>query len=337
MNASSVPSRQRSWTRFGRARTVLVAVLLACGFLVVRAPTVNAAALTTVNWSVSNNQVGATNVTYAYSFKSATAGTIKTITFAVSGAGLAGAPAIAKNYGIGAGTVSRAGQTITYTVTAAVAVSPGIPIYIEFSGLSNGSPAGAYTTSITTQNAVPATIDGPTASNAVTLAAGNTAVTVTIDKSATFTVDTTAFTLALDPGLPALADQSQTINLTVLTNANSGYTLTVADLAAGLQSSSTGNPVIAKVSAGKATSLTWPGADKFGYTVAGTGATIDAAFAGSKYAGYVGTGEQIASRPGPTGGTADTISIVNRVAIDYAAATGDYTDTITYTMTPNYT
>ncbi len=337
MNASAKRSVQRSWTRSSRVRAGLVSLALAGGFLVVQAPTVNAAALTTVNWSVSNNQVAATNVTYSYSFKTATAGTIKTITFAVSGAGLAGAPAIAKSYGIGAGTVARAGQTITYTVTSAVAVSAGIPIYIEFSGLTNGSPAGAYTTSITTQTAVPATIDGPTASNAVNLAASNTAVTVTIAKSATFTVDTTAFTLAMDPSLPALADQSQTVNLTVLTNANSGYTLTVADLAAGLQSSSTGNPIIAKVSAGKATSVTWPGADKFGYTVTGTGATIDAAFTGSKYAGYVGAGEQVASRPGPTGGVADTISIVNRVAIDYAAATGDYTDTITYTMTPNYT
>ena len=43
---------------------------------------------TNMSWTVSNNQVAATNVSYAYSFKTATAGTIKTITFAVSGAGL---------------------------------------------------------------------------------------------------------------------------------------------------------------------------------------------------------------------------------------------------------
>ena len=91
------------------------------------------------------------------------------------------------------------------------------------------------------------------------------------------------------------------------------------------------------MSAGKATSVTWPGATKFGYTVTGTGATVDAAFSGAKYAGYVGAGEQIASRAGPTGGTADTITIANRVAIDFSSATGDYTDTITYTVTPNFT
>ncbi len=140
----------------------------------------------------------------------------------------------------------------------------------------------------------------------------------------------------MDPSLAALADQTASVGLTVQTNANSGYTLTVADNATGLQSSATGSPVIAKVSTGKATSLTWPGAPKWGYTVTATGATADAAFSGSKYAGYTSAGEQIASRAGPTGGTADTITIANRVAIDFTVPAVVYTDTLTYTVTPNY-
>jgi len=296
----------------------------------------NAAALTNVSWAVSNNQVSATNVTYSYSFTTATTGTIKTITFVVSGAGLAGAPAISRNYGIGAGTVARVGQTITYTVTAAVSVSAGIPIYLEFSGLTNTGTAGGYTTTITTQTAVPATID-TAVSPAVTFAASNTAVTVSVAKSLTFTINNTAFELDMDPSLPALADQTATVGLTVQTNAHSGYTLSVADNATGLQSAAAGNPTIAKVSAGKATSVAWPGAPNWGYTVTGTGATIDPAFTGSKYAGYVSAGEQIASRAGATGGTADTINIANRVAIDYTVPATVFTDTITYTVTPNYT
>src|SRR5439155_278253 len=169
-----------------------------------------------------------------------------------------GPPAIVKTYGIPAGTVARSGQTITYTVTSAVSVAASVPIYIELSGLTNGTPAGGYTTSVTTQTSAPATIDGPTTSNTVTLAANNTAVTVTLDKSLTFTLDTTAFTLAMDPSLPALADQSQNVGLTIQTNANSGYTLTVADSGTGLQSAGAGNPTIADVSSGKATSVTWP-------------------------------------------------------------------------------
>ena len=297
----------------------------------------NAAALTNVNWSVSNNQVSATNVTYSYSFKTATTGTIKFITFAVSGAGLAGAPAIGNSFGIPAGTVARAGQTITYTVTAAVSISANIPIYIEFTGLTNSGTAGPYTTTITTQTAAPATIDGPTVSNTVTLAANNTAITVKIAKSLTFTIDTTTFELDMDPSLAALADQSQAVGLTVQTNANSGYTLTVNDNAAGLISAATGTPVIPDVSTSKATSVVWPGAPAFGYTVTATGATADAAFSGSKYAGYIPGGDQVASRANATGGTADTITITNRVAINYTVPATSYTDTVTYTATPNYT
>jgi len=290
---------------------------------------------TNMSWTVSNNQVSATGVSYAFSFKTATAGTIKSITFAVSGSGLVGTPTITRAYGIGAGSVAIAGQTITYTVTSAVAVAAGIPIYIELGGLTNSSTVGSYTTVITTRTSTPTTIDTGT-TPAVSLAANNTAVTVNLAKSLTFTVDTTAFELDMDPSLGALADQSATVGLTVQTNANSGYTLSVADNATGLQSSGTGNPVIAKVSTGKATSVTWPGAPAWGYTVTGTGATIDSAFSGSKYAGYTSGGETIASRTGTTGASADTISIANRVAINYASASGVYSDTVTYTVTPNY-
>jgi hypothetical protein len=296
----------------------------------------NAAALTTVNWSVSNNQAAATNVSYSYTFKTATAGSIKTITFAVSGAGLAGVPAIARSYGVPAGTVARAGQTITYTVTTPAAIAAGVPVYIEFSGLTNPA-AGSYTTSITTNSAVPAVIDGPTASNAVVMGATNTAITVAIDKSLTFTVDTTAFELDMDPSLPALADQNQAVGLTVQTNANSGYTLAVSDNAAGLVSAAAGNPTIADASSSKATSIAWPGAPAFGYRVTATGATADAAFNAGKFAGYIAGGDQVALRATATGGTPDTITVTNRVAIDYTVQATVFTDTVTYTVTPNYT
>ena len=36
-------------------------------------------------------------------------------------------------------------------------------------------------------------------------------------------------------------------------------------------------------------------------------------------------------------GSADTITITNRVAIDYSVQATTFTDTITYTVTPNYT
>jgi hypothetical protein len=312
-----------------------VAIAAASFFALSASPASAAGTPTNMSWSVSSNQIGAAATSYSYSFTPATTGIIKTVTFAVSGAGLAGTVTVNRNYGIGAGSVARSGQTITYTVTTPISVTAGTPIYIEFGGLTNSSTAGSYTTVITTQTAAPATIDTGT-TPAVVLAANNTAVTVTIAKSLTFTVSTAAFELDLDPSLSALSDETGTVALTVQTNANSGYTLAVSDSASGLQSSGTGNPVLAKVSTGKATSVTWPGAPAWGYTVTGTGATIDSAFSGAKYAGYTSGGETIATRATSTGGTANTITITNRAAIDYSVASGVYTDTLTYTVTPNY-
>src|SRR5207245_3945310 len=125
------------------------------------------------------------------------------------------------------------------TVTAAVSVSAGIPIFVQLSGMTNPA-AGSYTTAIATNTAVPAVIDSGT-TPAVVFAASNTAKTIVVAQSLTFTLDTTAFQLNMGPSLPALADQTVTINLTVLTNANSGYTMPVSDNAAGMQSPSSDN------------------------------------------------------------------------------------------------
>ncbi|MFL5936278.1 MAG: hypothetical protein ACJ744_10695 [Gaiellaceae bacterium] len=322
--------------RANRVLAPLLAVtLITAAYLAFSVAGARAATPTNMSWTVSNNQVGVTGVTYSYSFTTATAGIIKSITFAVSGSGLAGTPTISRNFGIGAGTVSRSGQTITYTVTSAVSVAAGIPIYLSFGGLTNSSTAASYTTTITTLTAASGTIDTGT-TPAVTLAASNTAVTVAIAQSLTFTANSTAFELDMDPSLPALADQTATVGLTVQTNANSGYTLAVADSASGLQSGSAGNPTIPKASAGKATSAAWPGAPNWGYTVTGSGPTIDPAFSGSKYAGYTTAGETIASRANSTGASTDTITLANRVAINYGVNAGVYSDTLTYTVTPNY-
>jgi hypothetical protein len=169
------------------------------------------------------------------------------------------------------------------------------------------------------------------------MGANNTAITVTLDKSLTFTLDTTTMEFDMDPSLPALADQNQTVGITVLTNANSGYTLAVSDNAAGMVSAAAGNPTIADASSSKATSIAWPGAPAFGYRVTATGATADAAFNAGKFAGYIAGGDVVALRATATGGTADTISITNRVAIDYSVQATTFTDTVTYTATPNYT
>src|SRR5690349_7947168 len=116
------PNRALMRPRRRMTRLALGAAVVGTCLLALTALPAGAATLTNMSWSVSNNQVSAANASYSYSFKTTTAGTIGKITFAVSGAGLAGTPTITRAYGIGAGTVARVGQTITYTVTTPAAV-----------------------------------------------------------------------------------------------------------------------------------------------------------------------------------------------------------------------
>jgi len=336
-SAQARPSR-----RMHRLASMLLALTMLAGLSVATAQKAQAAGtLTNISWAVSDNQAAATAVDYGFSFTTATSGIIKTMTFTISGGTLAGTPAIVTNYGISAGTVGLAANVITYTVTTPVTIPAGIPIFLELSGLTNPA-AGSYTEAIVTKLASTATIDSGT-SPAVVIAASNTAKTIVVAESLVFTLDTAAFTFNMDPSLPALAEQSHVSNITVLTNANSGYSLTVADNATGLECTCTGNPAIPDVSSAMATAVAFPGApvSAAGYNVTGTGVgdagfVVNAHFAGSKYAGYTNAGDVVVTSSTPTGATANTIAITDETAIDYASSAGSYTDTITYTVTPNY-
>ncbi|MGH9013412.1 MAG: hypothetical protein ACRDZ1_05690 [Acidimicrobiia bacterium] len=319
-------------TRLGRKLALALVVVVGAGLL--WAVPASAAALTNVQWSVSNNQQGATGVKYTFDFTTATTGTVATVDMSVP-AGTGGTPSVTANYGIGAGTVALASNTLTYTVTSPASVSAGTPILIEISGLTNTSTLGSYQSNVTTKTSVPATIDGPTASNSVSIAGTNTAVEVVIAKSLTFTNDTASFRFLMDPGNAALSTASKAVALSVLTNATGGYTLTAKDNAAGLLS---GTDTIARFTSNGQTgaNLFDTEVNVFGYELAVTGATLPASMGSSKYAGYTSAGETIASRTGPTGATADTVTVTNKVKIDYGQDAGTYTDTVVYTATPTY-
>lgn len=144
--------------------------------------------------------------------------------------------------------------------------------------------------------------------------------------------------------VPALVYQSYTSNITVLTNANSGYTLTVFDTPTGFHSASSSNCTIPKVSASMSGAVAWPGAPagQTGYTVTGTGAgdagfSVNAAFAGgTRYAGARSAAVIVAQSTTATGATANTIAISDLTAIDCAEPAGTFRDTLSYTLTANY-
>jgi hypothetical protein len=316
--------------RQGRRLALLTTLAIGAGLL--SAVPASAATLTNVQWSVSNNQQGASGVRYTFQFTTATTGTVAYVQMTVP-TGTGGTPSVASNYGIGAGTADLTGDVLTYTVTSPASIAAGTPILIEFDGITNTATAGDNVSLIFTYDTAVEVIDDGT-SNVVSIADTNTAVTVVVTKSLTFTNDTAAFTFLMDPGLARLSDNSRTVNLTVKTNASNGYTLTAKDNAAGLTS---GADQIDRFSNGQAGAEAWDTeVNEFGYRLALSGPRAPANMGGSNYAGYVSAGETIASRTGPTGATADTVAVTNRVKIDYAEDAGTYSDTIVYTATPGY-
>lgn len=294
----------------------------------------SAGTLTSVTWTVNNSQSGATGITYAFAMKTATAGTIKTVTLAVP-AGTAGSIAVGTVYGLGAGTVALASNTITYTVTTAVSVAAGIPIYLSFTALKNTTTSGSYTSVETTQTGLPATIDTGT-SPSITFGASATTASVTVGQTLTFTNNTPSFSLNLDP---VNSTQTQTVVLTVQTNAALGYTVAASDL--GL-SRSTPNFTIPAVSTGPTVGVATFPSSGFGVsaTLTAAGGSAAALVTGlatvGNFVGYPTTTATLVSATHATGASADTLTLNNQVQVDYAVPDGTYTDTITYVVTPNY-
>ena len=320
-------------------RMAVVAVLSLAATTMIGVTSASAAALTDTTWSVSNNQAGAAGVTYTFELTTATSGTIKSVTATVPTGTVVGTVGFGQVWGLGAGTAGFADTTLTYTLTTAQTVEANVPLYIEFTGLTNTTTAGAATSTVTTNDSTPTAIDTATSAS-VSFGAASTAVTVQIPKSLTFTNDTPSFTMQLDPSLTALSTVSKAVTVTVTTNAGQGYTLAAKDT--GLIS---GSNTITFASTGVATGVA---SASFAANTIGVSATKTiaggslAAIQGAglavsgNYVGYTTGGETFLSASKPTGNTADSLVLTNRVKIDYNTPAGTYTDTITYTATPTY-
>ena len=318
------------------ARRLAAVMALALALVGLTASAAQAAGLTNVVWSVSKPNPSSTSVRYSWVFTTATLGTIASIQFTVP-AGTAGAALTPVDYyGIGVGTASLAGTTVTYTVTAPASVAAGVNVLISIDGFTNTATPGTYASTVTTRTNVPATIDTAGSGN-VSINTNTTGVTVVVARSASFSNDTTSFTMLMDPSVASLSDQTHAVNLSVATNAANGYTLTTK---VNQQLTGTANPgkTFAAVSTGIATGVasgSFP-ANQFGYTASGSGVgTVQGAgFGGGGYVGYTTGGEVPFSSTGPT--LADTITLTNRAKVNALQSADTYTGTITYTVTPSY-
>jgi uncharacterized protein YerC len=313
------------------------------------ASSASAATPTNMSTAVSNNQQGATGVTYTQQLTTATTGTIGAVRIRL--------PVTAPNlglgtvYGLGAGTVSLFGggesTDLLYTVSSPQNVAAGTPIYIEYTGLTNThnpkffNPSGwvAQMTTFTGQLQTSPVLDQGSSFNFINFGATNTAAVVQVAKSLTFTNDTPAYTLLMDPSLPALSDLSKTVNLGVKTNAGQGYSISMKDT--GLKTAGTGAAEYTIPAASNSTVSAFAAtANQFGVTATSTTANslavLASTYSGANISGYSTAGATIIAATKSTGNTADTIALANRVKIDYTTPAGTYTDTITYTATPAY-
>ena len=325
---------------------VAVLALAATTMIGVSSASAASTGLTNTTWTVSDNQTGAAGVIYTFEFTTATAGTIKSVTATVPKDTAVGTVGFGQVWGLGAGAASFAGTTLTYTLTTAQAVAANVPLYIEFTGLTNTPTAGDNTSTVTTMDGsgTPVAIDTATSSS-VSFGAASTAVTVQVPKSLTFTNNTPSFTLQLDPSLPALSTVSKDVTLTVKTNAGQGYTLAAKDSGLKATGANSATYTLAAASTGVANGVASGSfaANTFGVsaTKSITGGSL-AAIQGAglsvagNFVGYTTTGETFLSGSKPTGNTADSLVLTNQVKIDYNTPGGTYTDSITYTATPTY-
>src|SRR5260370_923362 len=146
-----VPGRSRRWP-FPLA--MLLAAVLTAGYaggLTGRASPASAAVLTSPIWTASKTTVGATSVSYTYTFTTATTSVLNSVTMTVP-PGTTGTPVVGTvtpvTITIGS-SVSLSGTTLTYSFTAA-AVIAATAVSIHVTGLTNTATAGKYTSEIVT-------------------------------------------------------------------------------------------------------------------------------------------------------------------------------------------
>lgn len=128
------------------------------------------AALSSLTARPTNNIVN-TNSFYDVVFLTASSGAIKTIQVTFPpGTTIPNGAFFNEAEGIGPGTASKSGQTITYTVTNAVSVPVGTKIRLEFANINNPLQVSSnYKVTVTTRDAANAIIDGPSQSTAYTI------------------------------------------------------------------------------------------------------------------------------------------------------------------------
>lgn len=156
----------------------------------------------------------------------------------------------------------------------------------------------------------------------------------TSTSSLTFNVDSSTITFANLNGGNSYTDSAKTNTLTTTTNAISGYTIYAKETQALTAPS---GATISDYGSTNTSPTTWSGTG-FGYTTSDSSLSGGTAnrFSGSKYAGFVtsGNGDPVGDNTTPV--TSDVTTISYRVTAPSTQTAGTYTNTILYTVVPVY-
>jgi hypothetical protein len=99
---------------------------------------------------------------YDVSFKTATSGTIRQVLLTFPAGTIVSSAAVVEASGIGPGTFSNSGQTVTYTVTSPTTIAAGVTVRLQVDYIFNPptpNPVGGYKIQVTTKNPTGMTID----------------------------------------------------------------------------------------------------------------------------------------------------------------------------------
>ncbi|MEI6532908.1 MAG: hypothetical protein WCO06_03645 [Candidatus Roizmanbacteria bacterium] len=328
---------------------------------------VQAGALSASKITISDSRASNAATTHTFNLTTGTTGTIASIDFqyCTSASGTCTAPTgltlgttIGTASGIGAGTASVASNTVTYTVTSPASITSSTAISIPFTNVTNPSVINtSYYVRVTTKTGASATIDTGTVAFAI-LDTTSISVTASVDPTLSFslaavgstslvnnastTVTTTATTIPFGT-LTANTPSRAAHDVTVTTNAGSGYTVTVKNLAT--PPLTFGSQNIDEFSGTNTAPTTWSSpagvsasvnTGYFGYTTEDPSLCTGTAsrFSSNKWAGGGTTQEELICSA--TGVNAQTTRVGWQVEVNGVQPAGSYSGTVILVATPTY-
>lgn len=135
----------------------------------------DAVVLDQASWQVSNNQTDAPGATYTYGASVISAAIIGSVTIALPTAPTV-LPTLGPIFGLGPGTLSTANNMIVYTLKRPRMVAAGTLLSRQFSGITNTTRQGWYSSILTTMSAdaTPVIVDAGETTAVAYLAQNNT-------------------------------------------------------------------------------------------------------------------------------------------------------------------